>query len=95
MDTIRGLVTTIVDGDTFDVRVTHTGNQNKYQYSNVERIRIAEMDAPELSSLLGQRSKNYLQQKLLNKEVRCHVQSRDEYGRIVAKVQMLTPVYQY
>lgn len=95
LDTIRGSVTNIVDGDTFDMDVTHTGNHNKYKYNNVERIRIAEIDAPELNSLLGQRSKNLLQQKLQGKEVRCYVQARDEYHRIVAKVQVLSHAYQY
>jgi len=46
-DTIRGPVINIVDGDTFDMRVTHTGRNNQYQYNNEERIRIANIDAPD------------------------------------------------
>jgi len=88
-DTIRGLVTNVVDGDTFDMNVTHVGTQNRLQYNNAERIRIAEINKPELPSLLGQRSKNHLQTKLQGKIVRCFIQARDVYGRIVAKVQIL------
>jgi len=38
-DTIRGLVTNIVDGDTFDMKVTHVGKNNKYEYNDEERVR--------------------------------------------------------
>jgi endonuclease YncB( thermonuclease family) len=92
MDTIRGQVINIVDGDTFDMRATHVGKQNRYRYNDIERVRIAEIDEPELNTPTGRRSKHLLQQKLLGKEVRCYVQARDEYGRIVAKVSILAPM---
>lgn len=88
-DTIRGPVTVIIDGDTFDMKVTHTGKNNQYKYNNEERIRIADIDAPELNTPAGGRSKNLLERKLKGKEVRCYVQSRDTYGRIVAKVNIV------
>jgi len=88
-DTIRGPVTNIVDGDTFDMKVTMTGNNNKENYNNEERIRIADIDAPELRTPGGQRSKELLERKLKGKEVRCYVKARDTYGRIVAEVKVL------
>jgi len=88
-DTIRGPVTSIVDGDTFNIKVTHTGKENKEKYNNNERIRIAEIDAPELNTPAGRRSKEQLEKKLSGKEVRCYVQARDTYSRIVAKVKIL------
>jgi len=88
-DTIRGPVINVVDGDTFDIRVTHTGKNNTYNYSDEERIRIADIDEPELRTPGGMRSRNSLERKLDGKEVRCHVQSRDVYGRIVADVKVL------
>ncbi len=88
-DTIRGPVTAIIDGDTFDMKVTHTGKNNQYEYNSEERIRIADTDAPELNTPAGGRSKNLLERKLKGKEVRCYVQSRDTYGRIVAKVNIV------
>lgn len=88
-DTIRGPVTTVIDGDTFDMNVTHTGNDNQYDYSNAERIRITDIDAAELGSFGGYRDKEQLENAILGKEVRCYVQSRDTYGRVVAKVTIL------
>ena len=88
-DTIRGPVTNIVDGDTFDMKVTHVGKNNEHDYNDVERIRIADISAPELKQLGGEHSKDLLELKLKGKEVRCSVQTRDTYGRIVAYVTVL------
>ena len=88
-DTIRGPVTKVVDGDTFEMDVTHTGKENKKKYNNHETVRIATIDAPELGTKSGQRSKETLEKKLKGKEVRCYVQARDAYGRVVADVEIL------
>ena len=89
MDTIRGNVTKIIDGDTFDMNVTHTGKENEYDYNDDERIRIAGIDAPELNTSSGQRSKKDLENKLSNAEVRVYIKSRDNYSRIVGDVKIL------
>ena len=88
-DTIRGPVIKIIDGDTFDMKVTHVGKENKEEYNDNERIRIAGIDAPELPSEEGKKAKKALEKKLDGKEVRCKVQTRDDYGRIVADVEIL------
>jgi len=88
-DTIRGRVTNVVDGDTFDMRVTHLGKENKRSYDNDERVRIAGIDAPELNTASGKAAKANIEKKLRGKEVRCSVQARDTYGRIVATIKIL------
>ncbi|MBI4712496.1 MAG: hypothetical protein HY762_04230 [Planctomycetes bacterium] len=89
LDTIRGPVTNVIDGDTFDMKVTHTGKSNQYEYNNQERIRIAGIDAPELGTSAGKRTKVSLDLKIIGAEVRCHIQARDTYGRLVADVKMV------
>jgi len=88
-DTIRGPVTKVIDGDTFDMKVTHVGKKNEYEYGDIERIRIAEIDAPELNSIKGKRAKEELEKAILGKVVRCYIQSRDSFNRIVAKVELV------
>lgn len=88
-DIIRGPVINIVDGDTFDMKVTHIGKNNEYEYNDNERIRIAGIDAPELETPWGKRSKKFLKDMLLGREVRCYVQARDAFGRVVARVEIL------
>ncbi len=89
MDTIRGKVINIVDGDTFDMTVTHVGKNNEVKYNDQERIRIADTNAPEINTKSGITAKNILTSKLLNKEVRISVKSRDRYGRIVGDIEIL------
>ena len=86
-DVIQGPVIDVIDGDTFEIEVAKVGKDNEYEYNEVERIRIADIDAPELNTGAGKRSKAALQRKLKGKEVRCDVQARDKYGRIIAKVK--------
>lgn len=88
-DTIRGSVSKVIDGDTFDMNVTHTGKDNQYDYSNSERIRIANIDAAELGSFGGYRDKTKLEKTILGKEVRCSIQARDTYHRVVADVKII------
>jgi len=88
-DTIRGPVTNIVDGDTFDMKVTHVGKKNNEEYNDTERVRIARIDTPEMSTEAGKKAKEALEKKLLGKEVRCTVQTRDTFSRIVATVDIL------
>ena len=86
-DSFRGKVTRVIDGDTFEMKVSRQGRNNDYRYNNVERIRISGTDAPELNTRGGLRSKQTLQRKLKGKDVNCAVQARDKYGRIIAKVK--------
>ena len=88
-DIIQGPVTRVIDGDTFDMTVTHVGKANARTYNDTETVRIAGFDAPELPSRAGQRSKDSLSLKLSGKTVHCTVQARDTYGRVVATVRII------
>lgn len=87
-DVIWGDVTRVIDGDTFDVYVTHYSKTNSIQYNDRERIRIADIDAPELSTRFGPRAHHQLERSLLAQHVRLEVQSRDVYHRLVCRVSM-------
>ncbi len=88
-DTVRGPVSDVIDGDTFDISITHKGKKNKYEYSDTERIRIVGIDTPELNTSAGLRAKTDLEAKILGKEIRCHVHSRDSYRRLVGDVEFV------
>jgi len=89
MDTIKGKVIAVIDGDTFDMTVTHVGKNNKYEYNNKERIRFSGFDAPELNTAKGQRDKDELEPIILNKIVRVHIDARDSYQRVVGSVEIV------
>jgi endonuclease YncB( thermonuclease family) len=89
-DVIWGDVTNVVDGDTFDVKVTHYQKSNRIEYNDAERIRIAGIDAPELSTAYGMTAKQRLARRIGGKHVRLTVKSRDTYRRLVCDVSLST-----
>ena len=66
----------VEDGDSITVKV----DQTKY------RIRLAEIDAPELDQTWGAESKAALQKKLQNEKIYLEVIDVDRYSRLVARV---------
>ena len=75
-ESFTGKVTYIVDGDTFSMS---TGGQ-------LVRIRLSEIDTPEMDQPWSNKAKNLLWKKIHKKIVTIDVHAVDRYGRLVAKV---------
>lgn len=86
-DVLRGRVTRVIDGDTFDLGGVSASVTSGNRYNSSETIRIADIDAPELNTGAGKRSKQALENKVAGKSVTCVVKARDTYGRVVASVR--------
>lgn len=71
-------VVAIADGDTLTVRCPGEAQQ---------KIRIAEIDAPEKKQPFGQRSKEALSALCYGQHATVRPQTRDRYGRTVARVE--------
>lgn len=69
-------VTKVRDGDSLEVR------RGKDFYE----VRLARLDAPELSQARGEQAKQFLESKLMGAEVRITAKTIDTYGRIVGDV---------
>ncbi len=67
-----GVVERVIDGDTIDVAGAPA------------RVRLAGIDAPELGTSEGERSRQVLNRLAAGRRVRCAVISYDMYGRVVA-----------
>lgn len=82
--TYEGFVVRVIDGDTIDVRAGH----------DVRRVRIADIDTPEVGRTarcpleieLGQKAAIYLRGMILNDVVRVRVRKVDYYRRDFAYV---------
>jgi micrococcal nuclease len=72
----EGRVAQVHDGDTVTVVV----NRNKL------KVRLWQIDAPELAQPYGDESKQYLRQLLEGQRVRLEITAQDRYGRNVARV---------
>lgn len=68
----------VIDGDTLVV--------------NRQRVRLQNVDAPELSEPGGAAARDYLRRLVLDKPVVCESQARDRYKRLVATCSVATAV---
>ena len=66
-------VTEVIDGDTFRVE---SGTV----------MRLEGVDAPEINSEGGQKTKRKLEELILNKIIEYEEQARDDYGRLIVQV---------
>ncbi|HET7833334.1 MAG TPA: thermonuclease family protein [Gallionella sp.] len=74
-------VIAVIDGDTVLVR---RGTRPP------EKIRLAEIDAPEKDQTFGETSRRSLSDLVLHKDVRVTTQAVDDYGRLVAHLSVAT-----
>jgi endonuclease YncB( thermonuclease family) len=72
-----GKVVGVHDGDT--ISVLHDGK--------AEKIRLVEIDAPELSQDFGQQSKQYLSKLCFGQTATIDEHGQDRYGRLLARVK--------
>ena len=72
----EGRVIKVVDGDTIWVK---TGNKHI-------KIRLSYIDAPELKQAYGIRSKNFLTNLVLDKNVQINTNKKDRYNRHLGEV---------
>ncbi len=78
-ETLQGKVVGVHDGDTITLL-----DNNDTQY----RIRLAGIDAPELSQPFGKASKDHLSTLIFGKTVSVEYSKRDKYGRMVGKIML-------
>jgi micrococcal nuclease len=75
--TASGVVTGVHDGDTIYVKADDGSSL---------RVRLAEIDAPEIGQAFGRRSEQSLREMVAKKRVQLTWGETDRYGRIVAHV---------
>ena len=77
LKTINGKVVSIKDGDTFTI---------KNQRDKLFKVRLSDIDAPELRQPFGRPAKRLLEDLALHKMVRVNYTQVDKYGRLIAEV---------
>ncbi|MCF7807509.1 MAG: hypothetical protein K9M49_08910 [Candidatus Marinimicrobia bacterium] len=77
---IKGLVTSIVDGNTFEMSIN--GGADKRQ----EIIRIYGMDKPAPSTLSGILAKLELEKKIVGRTLECEIIEKDELDQLIARI---------
>jgi len=83
---IKGLVTNIVDGNTFEISVQpHEGLSPSADKRN-EIIRIQGSDKPSTSTLSGILAKLELEKKIVGRTLECEIIDKDDMGQLIAIV---------
>jgi len=85
-----GTVTNVVDGDTFDIQIIDSDPRIE---NSIERIRLADVNSPEMSTPKGPPAKDFSAAVLLNKTVWLDIDDRSEdgrgpYGRLICVVYL-------
>ena len=75
INTDKGVVIKIIDGDTYDLLIKD---------KSTIRIRMNEIDAPERGQPFYQKSKDFLGQLCFQKNIRIVRTGKDRYGRVIA-----------
>ena len=86
MDIVRGTVVRVIDGDTFELKIEEVGEYNKYPYGDVEKCRLDDVDAPEMSSRKGPKAKRRLEQSILGETIWLNVRTRGFYERLIVSI---------
>ncbi|MFQ5940367.1 MAG: hypothetical protein ACE5KA_01535 [Nitrososphaerales archaeon] len=87
-DMIWGTVTNILDGNTFEINVTHREKNNKERYQDTESIKIEKIEVPQIPRNIADRSKDKLESYLRGKFVLCKIYQRSADGYLLAEVSL-------
>jgi len=88
-----GQVERVIDGDTIIIRVASpstipTNRASPLACGSLQRVRLAEIDAPELKEPGGQESKQALSDMILHRQVSITWTHRGRYRRIIGQVHL-------
>jgi len=79
---ISGLVTSIVDGNTFEISI-HEEDGDLCKEKHTQKVRIHGRDKPSISTLSGILAKLELEKKIVGRKVECEILERDESDQII------------
>ena len=85
-DIIWGNGSEILSSDSFVLNVTHRKDGNKDNYSDVEKVKIVDVDIPGLPQDKSEWNAENLGSCTKDAFLKCEIDSRDESGILLAKV---------
>ena len=83
---ISGLVTGIIDGNTFEISISEGVDGQEGSSKRIETVRIHGMDKPAASTLPGILAKLELEKMIVGRTVECEILERDDTNRAIANV---------
>ena len=91
-DIIKGKVTRIINGETFELRVDALNYDNQGVYVSVERVLITDLHSPKLYQRHGFRIKKLLRKTIGGRVLRIEVLNRNNKGHLETTYSRLSKV---
>jgi hypothetical protein len=89
-DILEGVVMDIVDGEMLELEVDHVEARNAGEYGAREYVRVTEGGMASRQDALDEESAARMAMNYQNRRVRCFVEDRDDQGRIIGEVEVLS-----
>ncbi len=86
LDEVYGVVTNVIDGDTFDIRIEKADSRIT---NSIEGVTLADVSSPDMKTVKGPAARDFTYAVLMNKRVYLDIddfsnQGRDDENRLVA-----------
>lgn len=78
LDEVYGVVTNVIDGDTFDLRIEKADSRIE---NSVERITLADVRSPDMKTVKGPAARDFTYAVLMNKRVYLDIDNYSSHGR--------------
>ena len=83
---IKGLVTNILDGNSFEISVQNSNGLSSNGEKRTEIIRIQGMNKPSTSTLSGILAKLELEKKIVGRILECEIIEKNDHDQLIAIV---------
>src|SRR4051812_21075962 len=89
-DILEGVVMDVVDGEMIELEVDHVDARNASQYGAREYIRVTDGSVASREDALDEEAAARMALDYQDRRVRCYVEERDDQGRIIGELEILT-----
>ncbi len=89
-DIIEGLVLEVIDGEMLELEVEEVVESELYTYGARETIRVTDGNRADREDASNEETAALMALTYENRRVRCYIEERDNQGRLIADVEVLS-----
>ncbi len=90
-DILEGTIRDVVEGEMLELEVDHVQSADRNQYGARELLRVTEIEQADRTDADDDEAAALMTLTYQNRRVRCYVEERDRFGRIIGEVEVLQP----
>jgi hypothetical protein len=89
-DILEGVVMDVVDGEMLELEVDRVDAEDVSEYGAREFVRVTETGRATREDALDEEAAALMALNYQNRRVRCYVEQRDDQGRIIGEIEVLS-----